>query len=335
MRGEGYIGHHNHARASMLERILQAGFTTVREAGILNDIGLKVAEQRGLLEGPRLVMAGGIGQVGGHFDEYYPSGQQLSLYNVEMCPGGVEAARASARKVLREGYDFIKVCATGGVVSSADEPDFTEWCPEELEVFVYEARARNRAVMAHCVGGQGTKNAIRAGIWSIEHGVMLDEEAVSLMVERGVYLVPTLFILHEIAAHGKEMGLTPVSLAKAANLLDRHVASFKLALAAGVKIATGTDGIVEAHHGRNAVELELMVKYGMAPLAAITAATKTSAQACRIDSLTGSLEAGKQADLLVIDGNPLDDIRMLQDPARLLVVMKAGHNHVDRIRSPQ
>ncbi len=318
--------------AAMLKRILQAGFTTVREAGILNDIGLKKAEQKGLLDSPRIIMAGGIGQVGGHFDEYYPSGQQLSLYNVEMCPGGVDAARASARRVLREGYDFIKICATGGVVSSADEPDFTEWSPEEMQVFVYEARARNRAVMAHCVGLQGTKNAIRAGIWSVEHGVTLDEEAVGLMVERGTFLVPTLFILHEIAAHGKEMGLTPVSLAKAGNLLDRHIESFRLALAAGVKIATGTDGIIEEHHGRNAVELELMVKYGMTPLEAITAATKTSAQACRIDSLTGTLEAGKQADILVIDGNPLDNIRVLQEAARLLMVMKAGCCHVDRIR---
>ena len=321
--------------AAMLKRILQAGFTTVREAGILNDIGLKIAEQKGLLESPRIVMAGGIGQVGGHFDEYFPSGQQLSLYNIEMCPGGVEAARASVRKVLREGYDFVKICATGGVVSPADEPNFTEWSPEELQVFVYEARARNKEVMAHCVGTNGTKNAIRAGIWSVEHGVMLDEEAVQLMVDRGTYLVPTLFILHEIAAHGQEMGLTPVSMAKAQNLLDHHIASFKLALAAGVKIATGTDGIIEDHHGRNATELELMVKYGMSPLGAITSATKTSAQALRINSITGTLEQGKQADLLVIDGNPLEDIRILQDPSHLSMVMKAGRCHVDRIRRPQ
>ncbi len=319
--------------AAMLKRILHAGFTTVREAGMVNDIGLKVAEQKGLFESPRLVMAGAVGQVGGHFDEYFPSGQQLDLHNLEMCPGGVDAARASVRRVLREGYDFVKVCATGGVVSSADEPNFTEWSPDELKVFVYEARARNREVMAHCVGTKGTKNAVLAGIWSVEHGIMLDEETVSLMVEKGTFLVPTLFIIHEITAHGKELGLTPVSLAKANNLLDRHIASFKMALAAGVKIATGTDGIVDEHHGRNATELELLVKYGMSPLAAITSATKTSAQACRIDSITGTLEAGKQADLLVMDGNPLDDIKLLQEPSRLLVVMKAGHSYVDCIRS--
>jgi imidazolonepropionase-like amidohydrolase len=318
--------------AAMLKRILEAGFTTVREAGIFNDIGLKVAEQKGLLESPRLVMAGGIGQVGGHFDEYYPSGQQLSLYNMEMCPGGVEAARISVRKVLREGFDFVKVCATGGVVSSADEPDFTEWSPEELEVFVYEAKARNRAVMAHCVGTKGTKNAICAGIWSIEHGVMLDEEAIEMMVAKGTFLVPTLFILHEISAHGKEMGLTSVSLAKANNLLDRHISSFQMALAGGVRIATGTDGIIEAHHGRNAVELELLVKYGMTPLQAITAATMTASQVCKVDSITGSLEPGKEADLLIVDGNPLDDIRILQDPQRLLIVMKGGRLQIDRTR---
>jgi len=321
--------------AAVLRRLLQAGFTTVREAGILNDIGLKAAEQKGLFESPRILMAGGIGQIGGHFDEYYPSGTQLNLFNIEMCPGGVDAMRASARKVLREGYDFVKVCATGGVVSPADEPDFTEWSPEELEVAVYEARARNKAVMAHCVGSKGTKNAIRAGIWSVEHGVMLDDEAVSLMVERGTFLVPTLFIIHEIAEHGKDMGLTPVSLAKAQGMKARHIASFQLALAAGVKIAVGTDGIVDTHHGKNAKELELMVNYGMTPLQAITAATKTSAQVCRIDSLVGTLVSGKEADLLVIDGNPLDDIRILQDPAYLLMVMKAGICYVDKIGESQ
>jgi imidazolonepropionase-like amidohydrolase len=318
--------------AAALKRILQAGFTTVREAGMLNDIGLKVAEQQGLFESPRIVMAGAIGQVGGHFDEYFPSGQQLSLHNLEMCRGGVDSARASVRKILRDGYDFVKVCATGGVVSSADEPNFTEWSPEELQVFVYEAKARNREVMAHCVGSKGTKNAVQAGIWSVEHGVMLDEETVSLMVERGTFLVPTLFIMHEITARGEELGLTPVSLAKAHNLLDHHIASFKMALAAGVKIGLGTDGIVDEQHGRNATELEWLVKYGMSPLEAITAATKTSAQICRVGSLTGTLEAGKQADLLVIDGNPLDDIKILQDTSRISIVMKAGHSYVDRNR---
>jgi imidazolonepropionase-like amidohydrolase len=321
--------------AAMLKRILHAGFTTVREAGILNDIGLKVAEQKGLFESPRIIMAGGIGQVGGHFDEYYPSGEHFSFSNVEMCAGGDEAMRASARKVLREGYDFVKVCATGGVVSPADEPDFTEWSPEELEVVVYEAQARNKAVMAHCVGAKGTKNAIRAGIWSIEHGVMLDDEAVRLMVEKGTYLVPTLFIIHEITEHGQEMGLTPVSLAKAQDMKARHIASFQMALAAGVKIATGTDGIVDAQHGKNARELELMVNYGMTPLQAITAATKTSAQTCRIDSKVGTLEPGKEADLLVIDGNPLEDIKILQDSTRLLMVMKAGTAYIDKTGEPQ
>jgi imidazolonepropionase-like amidohydrolase len=320
---------------AMLKRILHAGFTSVREAGMLNDIGLKLAEQKGLFESPRIIMAGAIGQTGGHFDEYYPSGQQLSLHNLEMCNGGVDAARASVRKVLREGYDFVKVCATGGVVSSADEPDFTEWSPDELNVFVYEAKARNREVIAHCVGTRGTKNAVKAGIWSVEHGVMLDEETVGMMAEKGTFLVPTLFIIHEITAHGQELGLTPHSLAKARNLLDHHIASFKMALAAGVKIATGTDGIIDEQHGRNATELELMVRYGMSPLQAITAATKTSSQACRIDTLTGTLEVGKKADILVIESNPLDDIKILQDPSQLKIVMKAGQLFVDHLRRPQ
>lgn len=316
--------------AEMMKRTLHAGFTTIREPGVLNDVGFRQAVEMGLVEGPRLVLAGGIGQTGGHFDEYYPRDIELPFWGVEMCDGVPNVQRA-ARRVLRKGFDFIKVCTTGGIASPADSPEYTEWTMEELRAIVYEASARGKAVMAHAEGTQGIKNAIRAGVWSVEHGSMLDDEAIQLFLDTGTYLVPTLFVMEEVAERGEEMGLTPVSLAKVEKVKDTHAASFRMAAKAGVKIAMGTDAAEEKMHGKNARELELMVHYGFTPMQAIVAATKTSAEACRVDHKVGTLEPGKLADLLVIDGNPLDDIAILQDQSRLLLVMKEGKAYVDRL----
>ena len=316
--------------AEMMKRTLYAGFTTIREAGILNDVGFRQAVEMGLIEGPRLVLAGGIGQTGGHFDEYYPRDVELPLFGAEMCDGVPDVQKA-ARMVLRQGFDFIKVCATGGVASPADSPEYTEWTLEELEAMVYEASARGKAVMAHAEGTQGIKNAIRAGVWSVEHGSMLDDEAIQLFLDTETYLVPTLFVVEQILERGEEMGLTPVSLAKVEKIQHTHVASFQRAAEAGVKIAVGTDAVDEKMHGKNARELELMVRYGFTPMQAIVAATKTSAEACRVDDKVGTLEPGKLADLLVVDGNPLDDITILQDQSRLMLVMKEGKSYVDRL----
>jgi imidazolonepropionase-like amidohydrolase len=316
--------------AEIMKRTLHAGFTTIREPGILNDVGFRQAVEMGLIEGPRLVLAGGIGQTGGHFDEYYPHDVELPFFGVKM-GDGVPGVQKAARMVLRQGFDFIKVCATGGIASPADSPEYTEWTLEELKAMVYEASARGKAVMAHAEGTQGIKNAIRAGVWSVEHGSMLDDEAIQLFLDSGTYLVPTLFTMEELVERGEEMGLTPVSLAKVEKVKLTHAASFRRAVEAGVKIAAGTDAIDDKMHGKNARELELMVRYGFTPMQAIVAATKTSAETCRVDDKVGTLEPGKLADLLVVDGNPLDDITILQDPSRLMLVMKEGQSYVDRL----
>jgi imidazolonepropionase-like amidohydrolase len=316
--------------AEMMKRTLHAGFTTIREPGILNDVGFRQAVEMGLIEGPRLVLAGGIGQTGGHFDEYYPHDVELPFWGVEMCDGVPDVQKA-ARRVLRQGFDFIKVCATGGIASPADSPEYTEWTLEELEAIVYEASARGKAVMAHAEGTQGIKNAIRAGVWTVEHGSMLDDEGIQMFLDTGTYLVPTLFVMEDMLERGEEMGFTPVSLAKIEKIQHTHVASFQRAAEAGVKIAVGTDAVDEKMHGKNARELEFMVHYGFTPMQAIVAATKTSAEACRVDDKVGTLESGKLADLLVVDGNPLDDISILQDPSRLVLVMKEGKSYVDRL----
>lgn len=316
--------------AEMMKRTLHAGFTTVRDAGTLNDPGLSQAVEMGLVEGPRLVVAGALIQTGGHLDLCYPSGVSLPLMRGETCDGVPEVQRA-ARKVLREGADFIKICTSGGTGLPVSRPEHTEWTGEELKAIVREASARGKAVMAHAISTKGIKNAIRAGAWSVEHGSCLDDGAVQMLLDSGTYLVPTLSVDQAILARrpGDGWGLTDRDQAE---LIEKYaLESFKKAAEAGVKIAVGTDALNEEMHGNNASELELFVRHGLTPMRAIVAATKTASEACRVDDRVGTLEAGKLADLLVVDGNPIEDISILEDKSRLLLIMKEGRTCIDRL----
>jgi imidazolonepropionase-like amidohydrolase len=238
---------------------------------------------------------------------------------------GVEAVRKAVREMLRAGADHIKVCASGGVMSPNDEPGATGFSPEELAAIVYEARAAGKPVMAHAQATQGIKNAVRAGIASIEHGIYLDEEVIEEMIERGTYLVPTLVAPVAIIRRAEQDpdAVPPYAARKVREVQEAHVASFHMALRMGVKIAMGSD-IVVAPHGDNAEELALMVAAGMTPMQAIVATTQTAAECCRVSHLTGTLEPGKRADLLAVAGDPLADIRILHDRGRLALIMKDG-----------
>ncbi len=315
--------------AEMMKKVLDAGFTTARDAGGL-DVGFRFAVEQGLVEGPRLVVAGALRQTGGHFDKYYASGVEISTSGLPLTDG-VPAVQQQSRHLLRQGYDFLKVCTTGGIVSPTDHPEDTEWTMDELYAIVHEARAKSRAVMAHAQGTQGIKNAVRAGVWSVEHGSMLDDEAVDMMLEAGTYLVPTLFIWNYNLSHGREMGLPSYALAKLEKIGDWRIRSFEKALAAGIPIGTGSDAIHRDLHGMNAHELSLMVEYGCTPMQALVAATGTAARICRVDDIVGVLEPGKRADVLVVDGDPLADIRVLEDQARLLLIMKDGTAYKDLV----
>jgi imidazolonepropionase-like amidohydrolase len=305
---------------------LRAGITTVRDAGGA-DLGIREAVERGLITGPRiqlsLVM---LSQTGGHGGCWYPSGVEVPLFAPH--PGrpsaivdGPDAMRHKVRQLIEMGADVIKVATSGGVLSPRDDPRHAQFRPDELAVLVDEATAAGRFVMAHAQATDGIKNAVRAGIRSIEHGIYLDDEALELMLERGTWLVPTL-VAPQGVIDAAEAGanLTPEIVAKARSVVEVHRAAFHRAVAAGVRIAMGTDSGVTPH-GQNLRELELMVAGGMTPAAALVAATSSAAQLLGVDRDLGTVEPGKLADLVLVAGDPyaFGDLS-----GRIRAVWKAG-----------
>jgi imidazolonepropionase-like amidohydrolase len=234
---------------------------------------------------------------------------------------GPDEMRKMVRTLLREGADVLKVATSGGVLSPVSDPKRAQLRPSELDVLVEEATAAGRFVMAHAQATDGIKNAVRAGIRSIEHGIYLDDEAIELMLEHGTWLVPTLiapvWVLESVDAGAR---LTEAQVHKARMVVDDHADSFRRAVEAGVKVAMGTDAGV-GPHGDNLRELVLMERGGMAPAAVLRSATQEAARLLGVDGQRGTVEEGKDADLLVVDGDPLV-LDGLKD--RVAQVWKAG-----------
>ena len=294
-----------------LRKTVEAGITSVRDAGGA-DWGVKMAVENGLIDGPHMQIAiGMLSQTGGHGDGWLPSGMHLRILEGSH-PGapktvvdGPEEMRKKVRELVRSGADVIKVATSGGVMSPRSNPRHAHFDLVELQALVAEANAAGLAVMAHAQATDGIKNAVRAGISSIEHGVYLDDEAIELMIDRGTYLVPTLIAptgVSKAAAAGAS--ITDASIRKAEEVMDVHRQSFAKAVAAGVKIAMGTDTGVTPH-GDNLEELQLMVNGGMEPADVLVAATQSAADLLRIGGEVGSVSVGKRADLTVIGGEPL------------------------------
>ena len=311
---------------------LNAGVTTVRDAGMTPQ-GFKMAIERGLIPGPRMKIAVAIlSQSGGHGDATMPSGVRTRApwgpEVPENVADGPDEGRKADREMLRAGAGFIKLCSTGGVLSPADEPGHTQFSPEEIAVMVEEARAAGKTCMAHAQGTEGIKNAVRAGVESIEHGIFLDDDVIEEMKRRGTFLVPTLVAPMWVLRNAEKNpgSVLPQAVRKTHEVIEHHRASFSRAAKAGVRIAMGTDSGV-GPHGHNAEELERMVEGGMTPMRAIVASTKTASECIHMQDAVGTIEAGKFADLLVVDGDPLADIKVLQDRERLALVMQGGRAH--------
>jgi imidazolonepropionase-like amidohydrolase len=312
---------------------LQAGVTSVRDAG-LSPASVRDAIDAAYFPGPRCSMAVSIlSQSGGHGDATMPCGCALHMDCGMDIPDavvdGADMMRRRVREVLFAGADWIKLCTSGGVLSPNDDPDAAQFTVEEIAVAVEEAAAQGKRVMSHAMSAAGIKNALRAGVTSIEHGCLLDEEAIALMKERDAWLVPTLVAPRDVVAAASQGRSIPEAMVeKARDISVRHMESFRAAVAAGVNIAMGTDSGV-GPHGGNLRELALMVEGGMSALEAITASTSAPARLLRREREIGTLEVGKLADAVAVRGDPLSDIALLADADRIRLVLKGGERVKD------
>src|SRR6202045_917986 len=305
---------------------LMAGFTTVRDVGSHDfiDVGLRNAIRNGKVPGPRmLVSVHAIGTTGGHCDE---TGYRSGVFGKETGPeqgvaNGPDQMRYAVRLAHKYGADIIKTCASGGVLSLADDVDTPQLTQEELNALIDEAHALKRKVAAHCHGAEAAKRAIRAGVDSIEHGSFLDDEALDMMKQHGTYYVPTLMALQGLSEQMQAgMYIPPAIRLKAEQAMTSLHKTFQKALAKNIKIGLGTDAAVYPH-GRNGEEFHQMVDLGMKPVDALRAGTSVDAELLGLADKIGSLEAGKSADIVAVPGNPLQDIRQTE---HVLFVMKEG-----------
>ncbi len=300
---------------------LEAGFTTVRNVGAsgFSDIALRDAINDGDVPGPRMLASGpALGITGGHCDDnLLPSEYHHSAEGVA---DGVEAVQHKVREDIKYGADVIKFCATGGVMSKGDDPNASQYTLEEMKALVADAHRLGRKVAAHAHGAQGVAWASEAGVDSIEHGHLMDDNAIATLKKNGTYLVPTLYLTEWWSDNMERMHAPDYLKTKMKMVSAAAEKNAQKAFQAGVKIGLGTDAAVYPH-GLNAHELAVYVKLGMTPLQAIQSATVTDAELLGWSDKVGSIESGKWADIIAVDGDPLQDITTLQ---HVRFVMKGG-----------
>jgi imidazolonepropionase-like amidohydrolase len=305
-------------KASLSARkTLKAGVTTVRDMGAKDgiDFGLRQAINSGLIPGPRMLISGRlICMTGGH-------GWQIGLE-----ANGPDEVRKAAREQIKAGADIVKLMATGGVLTPAVEPGSEQFTEEELRAGVEEAHKAGKKTATHAMGTRGILNALKAGIDSIEHGVYLDDETVSIMVKRKTPLIPTISALYNIESKGVEAGIPEYAVQKTLKVKPFHLESIRMAREAGVPVAMGTDaGTPFNMHGENLGEIKLLVDYGgFSPMGAIEAGTRIAARVLGLEKELGTIEEGKLADLVMVEGNPLEDITALLKPESVRLVMQGG-----------
>jgi imidazolonepropionase-like amidohydrolase len=311
-------------------RYLDMGFTTLRDCGDFGyvTVALRDAIARGIVEGPRILSSGQIITcTGGHADSL-PT-WLVRTDDPTNVADGVDGVLKAVRRQVKMRTDWVKFMSTGGVLDPYDEQEFTD---DEMAVLVNEAHNKGKPVVAHGVQDKGILAAVKAGVDTIEHGTFLTEEIVDLMIRKNVYLVPTNYAGYATVHMGEKANLPDFYRQATSRLLDAGRESFKLAHQSGVKIAMGTDaGYGACAHGTNAIELELMVKNGMTPMEAIVVTTKAAAEALRLDDRLGTVEQAKWADIVVVDGDPLSDITVLQEKRNIALVIKEGIIYVNRM----
>jgi imidazolonepropionase-like amidohydrolase len=302
---------------------LDAGITTVRDCGAASQIAIEIgkAVDQGLIVGPRVRAAGRVVTMTGGHGHFI--GREAD---------GPDEVRKAVRAEIKGGANFIKVMATGGVLTPGVDPSQTTFQLEEMQAAVEEAHKAGRPAASHAIGNRGIKNALLAGIDSVEHGFYLDDEAVNLALKNDSFLVPTLVAVDQIVTNGAKRGIPDWVVRKAESESGHHRESFVLAVKSGIKIAAGTDaGTPFNPHGDLALELAKMVEFGLPPMLALVAATSNAARLLRMDDQIGSIEQSKIADLILVPGDPLADITVMQRPA---FVMKSGKTVRNDLKQP-
>jgi imidazolonepropionase-like amidohydrolase len=316
-----------HVSAQNGAKMLHTGFTTVRSLGTgdFNDVALKQAIDDGRVQGPRIVPAAyALGATGGHCDEtFFPPSMKMTSRGVA---DGVDPLRAKVREIRKYGAEVIKVCATGGVFSRNTEPGQQQLREEELKAIADEAHMWGVKVAAHAHGTSGIKAAIRAGIDTVEHASLIDDEGIKLAKERGAYLSMDIYNTDYTQAEGKKNGVLEDNLRKDREVADVQREGFRKANAAGVKMVFGSDAGVMPHD-LAVNQFQTMVKYGMTPLQALRAATSTAAQALGREKDVGAIAVGRYADIVAVEGNPLESVAPL---LAAKVVVKGGEVVSDR-----
>lgn len=311
------------------ESTLMAGFTTCRDVGGL-DGGIVQVIELGLVEGPRIFPSGpAIAQDGGHASFMAPYSDCWchmalpGLVEGVIVANGPDEVRLAARKAFRRGATQLKVMVSGGVISLTDELEHTQLTVEELRAAVVEAEARNTYVTAHAHNSRGIRNGLAAGVACFEHGSWLDEETAAEMAKAGAALVPTLTVAHVMAEEWQEWGLPEAIVPRMEQVSGHMQQAIELARDAGVQdIGCGSD-LLGPRQGRRGMELVLRAEVE-GPMAAIEAATATNARILRVDDRLGTVEPGKLADVIAVRGDPLTDIRLFDDPDRIVLVVKGG-----------
>src|ERR1700735_2352592 len=300
---------------------LEAGFTTVRNVGAngYSDVALRDAIRAGDVPGPRILASGpALSITGGHADENFLAPQ--FNFSSDGVADGVDGVTAKVRQNIKYGADVIKFMATGGVLSEGDNPALAQYSPEEMKAIIDTAHGLGRKVAAHAHGALGIKNAVLAGVDSIEHGSYMNEEDIQLMKQHGTYLVPTLYLGDWLLANYQHLGFTQSMTDKMNTVLPIAKQNLSHAFKEGVKIAFGTDAAVYPH-GMNGGEFATMVKMGLPPLVAIQAATVNAADLLGWSDRVGTREPGKFADIVAVDGDPVADVSTLE---HIRFVMKGG-----------
>jgi imidazolonepropionase-like amidohydrolase len=322
--------------ANNARKTIEGGFTTVRNMGHQWsgdppwDAALRDAINQGLMYGPRILASINlIGMTASHGDIFLPFFYSVRPIKIA---DGVEDCRLAVRENVRAGADFIKITTSGGgVLGWGDKPEWRNYTTDEIRAITDEAHAFGKKVAAHAVGVQGIKNAIECGVDTVEHGYLIDEETIMQMKDKGTRLIPTLTAVHSMLTFGKDMGIPDGVIEGIRQLEDGYLKNLKFAYKAGLKMALGTDiAGTWSLHGQNAKELSLRVNLlGLSPMDAILSATKIAAETSGLNDL-GTLKPGNRADVLVVKGDPLQNITILEDRSNISMVVKEGEVVIDR-----